>query len=313
MPERPRHAFLAGGVSGILEISCTYPLEFVKNSMQLQPSRFRGPLHALRSNVAAHGPSVLYRGLPSWLLFAFPRSAIRFAFFDQFQGIIDRGCGVHAYVDDGDADDNADAEDVDLPELYRLSRDAAAGIGAGLIEAVLCLTPCQNLSIKMTHEANLPPSERRYSPRFFRATASIFRDAGLRGILAGVGPTCAKNCLNQSIRFPGFHFLTRAYCERTGTVRDRMNMLELWACGGVAGALSAVCSHPIDVVKANMMGLHASKYRSALHCATSIHAEVGVSGFFVGLSPRITRVCCEVGLLYSLFEGIKRSLDRMIK
>ncbi len=309
MPKRPRHAFLAGGVSGILEISCTYPLEFVKNSMQLQPSRFRGPLHALRSNIAAHGPRVLYRGLPSWLLFAFPRSAIRFAFFDRFQGIIDRSCGVDSHLG-GDGDDNGGAPPPE--EMYRLSRDAAAGIGAGLIEAVLCLTPCQNLSIKMTHEANLPPAERRYSPRFFRATGSICRDAGLRGMLAGVGPTCAKNCLNQSIRFPGFHFLTRAYCERTGTARDRMNMLELWACGGVAGAVSAVCSHPIDVVKANLMGLHAGKYRGALHCAASIRGEVGLSGFFVGLSPRITRVCCEVGLLYSLFEGINRALDGVL-
>jgi hypothetical protein len=57
---------LAGTVAGSIEICITYPLEFAKSSMQVQPGRFRSMFHAVQFNVAKDGPLVLYRGLPSW-------------------------------------------------------------------------------------------------------------------------------------------------------------------------------------------------------------------------------------------------------
>ena len=56
----------SGSVAGGIEICITYPLEFAKNSMQVQPGRFRSLVHAIQYNVAKDGWSVLYRGLPSW-------------------------------------------------------------------------------------------------------------------------------------------------------------------------------------------------------------------------------------------------------
>lgn len=299
MPPRsePSHPFLAGGLAGVLEICLTYPLEFVKNSLQLQPGRYTGPVDAARVLTARHGASVVYRGLPSWLLFAFPRSSIRYTSFGFFSGALEHG-GAFAGV----------KEDT----IRQLARDGVAGILAGAIEAVTCLAPCQNLSIKITHDANLPVGERSFSPRFFPAAGQIFMRNGVRGMLAGVGPTLFKNCLNQSIRFPGFFFFSRAYCENEGVAREHIGMLPLLACGSLAGAASAIVSHPVDVVKAQMMGLHAGRYRNSVHCARSVFRESGPFAFFVGLGPRLTRVCMEVGLLFSLFEYINRFLDHNV-
>ena len=104
--------------------------------MQLQPTRFKSPLECARVNVAAHGAGVLYKGIPSWWLFAFPRNAVRFTCFDLFTHQLNISSDV--------------------------GRDAVAGIGAGIVEAYMTLIPCQNLSIKMTHDANLPPQLRQY-------------------------------------------------------------------------------------------------------------------------------------------------------
>jgi len=57
---------VSGSVAGAIEICITYPLEFSKNSMQVQPGRFSSLFHAIRYNVSKDGLSVLYRGLPSW-------------------------------------------------------------------------------------------------------------------------------------------------------------------------------------------------------------------------------------------------------
>ena len=212
----PAHPFLAGGISGVLEICITYPLEFIKNSLQLQPGRFAGPVHAARTLTKEQGVRVLYRGLPSWLLFSFPRSAIRYTGFSFFSDILDAS-RAFSWIDDG--------------TTRRAARDGIAGILAGGIEAVTCLVPCQNLSIKITHDANLPVRDRTFSPRFLPAAAQIFMANGVRGMLAGAGPTLFKNCLNQSIRFPGFFFFSEAFCQREGITRDLMGIVPLLACG----------------------------------------------------------------------------------
>ena len=98
-----------------------------QNSLQLEPGRYRNTWAALRANVQSSGPLVLYRGLPSWLLFSFPRNAVRFYVFE----------GV--------------SSSTPLSALPDLARNATAGGIAGVLEGVTCLVPMQNISIKMTH------------------------------------------------------------------------------------------------------------------------------------------------------------------
>jgi solute carrier family 25 citrate transporter 1 len=287
--------FTIGGFCGLIEISITYPLEFVKNSMQVQPGRFQNPIHCFKTNVTAHGLSVLYRGIPSWWLFAFPRSAVRFTCFDLLS---------HQIEIDND-----------------IRRDAIAGVGAGVVEAYCALIPCQNLSIKMTHDANLPNHLKKYKKNFFSDAVLIMRHCGFRGMFKGAIPTVIKNSLNMSIRFPGFHYLKTKRLEakmkkNISVINNNgksclptLSAMELMTCGGIAGAISSIITHPIDVVKANMMGLNASKYGNPANAAIVLFRDSGWKGFFVGLTPRISRVAVEVGLLFTIFEKISEMLE----
>ena len=157
--------------------SCTVAplLELIKNSLQTQPGRYAGPRDALVSNLRANGPTVLYRGIPSWLLFAFPRSAIRFTVFDQTAAALDTQMGtageaggraggaVGGAVGGAAAGGSARTGGDGGAARQRVVRDLLAGIVAGVVEAITCLTPNQNLAIKLTHDANLPATQQRFT------------------------------------------------------------------------------------------------------------------------------------------------------
>ena len=49
-------------------------------------------------------------------------------------------------------------------------------------------------------------------------------------------------------------------------------------------------TQPIDTVKANMMGLEASRFKSSFACAADIVRAGGVSALMNGIGPRVVRV-----------------------
>jgi hypothetical protein len=100
------------------------------------------------------------------LLFAFPRNALRFAVFENVVGCF---------------------EDQSLPHVQMI-----CGMIAGAAEP-LCLVPMQNISIKMTHDANRPIALQRY-PRFFPGLALIAREEGFSGLM--LKGTRARLCLS---------------------------------------------------------------------------------------------------------------------
>jgi solute carrier family 25 citrate transporter 1 len=282
-------------VTGCFEISITYPLEFVKNSLQLEPGKFSGPADCVRRNVAASGLSVLYKGFPTWILFAFPRNAVRFCTFEAAAGWI------------GPAEPGT-----------QLVRDAACGLVAGVAEALVTLTPMQNFSIKLTHDANRPLAQRRFA-KFFPALRTIAREEGFRGLyVPGAAACAAKAGLNYAIRFPVYHGLKRRIeaqrAGQSGKGVGRLQPHETLACGAASGFVSACVSHPLDVVKANMMGLNASRFGGCSRaCLRSILARDGVRGLYQGLLPRLARVCLEMALLFGVYEMVADALVERLR
>ena len=69
--------FVAGGVAGMLSWALTYPQDVIKSRMQADATnKYRGVAHCLKASLAAEGGMVLWRGLGSALIRAFPLNAI---------------------------------------------------------------------------------------------------------------------------------------------------------------------------------------------------------------------------------------------
>jgi len=299
-----KHPALAGWIAGTMEISVTYPIEYVKTQLQLQQAassiyaasacdRFSGPLDCAAKTVRERGVLGLYRGGASWVVFAGPRSAVRFATFDALSGLSrQRG----------------------LPERFGQSTvDTANGFMAGIVEAALCQTPNQVIAIKMIHDQS--PGGPRQDQGFVHAVGSMWRADGVGGFFQGIGPAVLKGAVTNSIRFLGFgriKHLIQGDPTPDGAPPPPLAPWQAMLAGGTAGAISAVVSQPIDTVKANMMGLEAHRYRSSLGCLADLVRAGGVSCLFYGVGPRVVRVFIEVGLQFSLFESVSRLIDKQL-
>ncbi|MES1905798.1 MAG: hypothetical protein MHPSP_003088 [Paramarteilia canceri] len=88
---------------------------------------------------------------------------------------------------------------------------------------------------------------------------------------------------------------------------------KLWTgfFGGLAGAASVLANNPIDVVKTRMQGLDASSYRNSLDCARKIFQAHGLSGFYQGCIPRLTRVCLDVGITFMIYDSIMEIFSKL--
>ena len=292
----------AGTLVGWIEISITFPLEFIKRQLQLQQQaaghlarnarchrfhvgaapRRHHRAHARRAR-SVHRLRAAHRASPG------SRSAIRFFAFEQLSAA-SRRAGVEA--------------------RNHAASDTACGFGAGLCEAALAQTPNQAISTKML-TTRAPPAAAL--PQLFHATRSIYAEHGFwRGFFCGLEPAVIKGAATNCIRFPTFGAIKRLMQRRDGAdPAAPLPPSQAIVAGGLAGAISAVVTQPIDTVMAQAQGLESAKFRNTSRARDIVRAG-GVRALYFGLSTRTARVFCEVGLQFSLYEQISPWLDRAL-
>ena len=128
---------LAGGLTGGIEISITYPTEYVKTQLQLDERsgkpRYNGIADVVRQTIKSRGFFGLYRGLSVLLYGSVPKAAVRFGAFEELKkrAMDERG---------------------QLPVLMRM----LCGLGAGVIEAVLVVTPMETIKVNFSFICFIP-------------------------------------------------------------------------------------------------------------------------------------------------------------
>ena len=284
----PRFPWAAASCAGVVEILITFPLEFIKTQVQLQAvATFRGPVDCAQQTWSRHGFFGFYKGLPPWLAFAIPRNVVRFGTFEWCSKTLQPG------------------------EKTSLSAERAwlAGLIAGCVESAIILTPMHAIQVKMIHDSNSPKPTFRSFPH---ACSEISRREGFfAGLYAGCSATAIKGATTNSIRFSTFTQISQWLQGRSG--RQKLNVSENMACGGVAGAASVIVSHPIDTVKSNLQSIGAAtRYRGNLDCIQQIFKEQGIPGLFKGVTTRGARVTLEVALLFTLYEHFGRYIDDLV-
>ncbi|CAN0400365.1 unnamed protein product, partial [Ectocarpus sp. 8 AP-2014] len=124
-----------------------------------------------------------------------------------------------------------------------------------------------------------------------------------RSIYKGWLPTVLKVSTAQATRFGVFQVLKSSpYYGKDSPVKSA-------AAGAAAGAVSVFAFQGIDVVKSRMQGLESAQYRSTLHCASEMLKNEGITSFYRGMAPRLTRVMCEVAITMSLYGEVVKFLN----
>jgi len=151
------------------------------------------------------------------------------------------------------------------------------GLGAGVSEAILAVTPMETVKVKFIHDQNqLKP---RYNG-FYHGVREIVREQGLSGVYKGVTATIIKQGSNQAIRFYVIETLKSEYRKKNKLdANAAVPVLLTGLFGAIAGAASVFGNTPVDVVKTRMQGLEASKYKNTLDCAVQIMKNEGPKAY----------------------------------
>lgn len=275
----PVVAMLAGALAGCVECVAVWPMEMIKTALQLQagsgkPQPYKGVVDGLVYTYKTTGFTSLYRGLDSALVGAIPKAGIRFGSNSWFKGQLK------------DEKGKLDGK-----------RQFLAGVGAGVIEAVVAVTPMETIKTKLI-ETN---------STMVQGIRLIVKESGVAGLYQGLAPTIAKQASNQGLRFWFFGLYKDTLTD------NGKKPLAVWQSliGGMgAGCFSVLGNNPFDVIKTQMQGRNASKYSSSFDCAAKIMKADGFAGFYRGCIPRMGRVVPGQGVIFMSFETIQDVVEK---
>ncbi|CAG8484789.1 2784_t:CDS:2 [Acaulospora morrowiae] len=266
------YSLAAGLIAGGVEGTITYPTEYVKTQLQLQDgssnkAKFKGPLDCAITTVRTKGIFALYKGLSALVIGTAVKAGVRFFTYDQLKVLLQ-------------------------DEQGKLSgpRSMMAGLGAGMVEAILVVTPTETIKTKLIHDATRPEPQYKGLVHGIR---TIIANEGAGGVYRGLFPVMMRQGANQAVRFSTYSTLKQRFQKYSPG--QPLPWSVTFAMGSIAGIITVYSTMPLDVIKTKMQGLRAKElYRNSFHCGWKVLTEEGVFAFWKGATPRLGRLLVSV-------------------
>ena len=260
----------------------TYPFEFAKTRLQLvdkSSKASRNPLVLIFNVAKTQGTSALYVGCPAFVVGNTIKASVRFLGFDLIRALL--------------ADRNG-----------KLSgpRGVFAGLGAGLLESVVAVTPFEAIKTALIDDKQC--AKPKYQNGIVSGTLNLVRDLGFKGIYAGVVPVSMRQAANQGVRLGSYNAIKTIVQLASGKkANEPLSFAATFAVGSFAGVVTVYTTMPIDTVKTRMQALGASEvYSSTLNCFAKIFKEEGLLTFWKGATPGLGRLVLSGGIVFSIYE-----------
>ncbi|EFP89227.1 hypothetical protein PGT21_005031 [Puccinia graminis f. sp. tritici] len=278
----PAASLIAGAFAGSIEGFVTYPTEFVKTRSQFRSAtaigKPPGPIEILKTTIARDGVKGLYSGCSALVIGNGLKAGVRFFSYEKFKKAL-----------------------VDQDGKLTGPRSLLAGLGAGMFEALIAVTPSETIKTKLVNESMKP------NPRFtglVQGTKEIIKIEGIGGIYRGLFPVMMRQGANSAVRFSTYSSL-KAVFQGNVSPGQQLPSFMTFAIGGVAGVVTVYCTMPLDVIKTRMQSLEAkTKYSNSFDCAYQIFKFEGISRFWKGTTPRLIRLSLSGGIVFTVYENV---------
>jgi hypothetical protein len=203
-----KNNFFYGGFSGMAAQAITWPLEFMKTVKQFPskyPNIFLQTIHYTKKN----GVFSLYRSMFPPISMAFPRAAMRFEIYNQYEKYCNR--------------------QLSNIEMFNI------GISTGILEAFIFMTPSEVLKVyNINHTGSIKNS-----------IINIYKKRGIQGFWAGAYSTSIKQGITQGMTFLTVGN-SRDYIKNNYPI---LSPYSGFLGGFIGGSLAVLINNPLDVIK----------------------------------------------------------------
>lgn len=286
---------ISGSVGGIVEASCLQPIDVIKTRLQLdRTGQYKGILHCGKSITQQEGVRALWKGLTPFATHLTLKYTLRMGSNAVFQVVF------------------RDPHTGNISPVGRLT----AGFGAGVLEALMIVTPFEVVKIRLQQQRGLSPHLLRYKGPIHCA-GTIMREEGLLGLWAGAAPTVMRNGVNQAAMFTAKSSFDSLLWNKHEGDGQTLQPWQSMVSGFAAGFVGPVCTGPFDVVKTRLMaqnrfadGLGGPKYKGMVHAIKLIYKEEGLLALWRGLLPRLMRIPPGQAIMWTVADQVTGFYER---
>ncbi|KAF9434498.1 Fe(2+) transporter [Entomortierella beljakovae] len=277
-------SLMAGAFAGVAEHAVMYPVDSIKTRMQIiQPTPqavYSGVINAASRISATEGAKTLWRGVNSVIMGAAPAHALYFATYETAKESFGGNAAGHHHF-------------------------AAAGAGAcATIAHDALMNPFDVIKQRMQVHGSIYRS-------VLDCASKVYRAEGLRAFYISYPTT-----LTMTIPFQSIQFTTYEYLRKVLNPAGHYDPMTHIVAGGVAGAVAAAATTPLDVAKTLLQTRGESKDLRIRNCNGLVEAwrliyqRQGVAGFAKGLQPRILSHMPSTAICWSVYEYGKFLIQR---
>ena len=276
----PINSILSGALAGGIEVSITYPAEYLKTIKQLNKRLPAGK----KEPIPPFGKQ-WYTGCSTTITGNALKAAVRFLAFDTIKGML------------ADSEGNISG-----------TRTVMAGFGAGVCESVFAVTPFESVKTALIDD------KKRAQPRLnglVHGTRTIVAEQGLTALYKGLFPTMLRQSANSATRFASYNFIKSA-AQGSLAPGEKLGMASTFAIGGCAGIITVYVTMPLDTVKTRMQSLASrTEYKNTFHCFARIVSEEGFFALWSGAVPRLARLILSGGIVFTCYEQTSLQLEKL--
>lgn len=276
-----KSAFAAGAVAGGLEISCTMPLDTIKTQMQIRGTRM---IPTVTNIFTKEGVRGFYFGLPAMICQVSAKAAIRFWAFENIKTLL------------SSTKIFSSASQINF----------ISGMGAGIFEAMVLVTPTERLKVLRQNELNLAKSSIKTGHSSLASSIrTILSTQGPQGFFVGFMPTAARQGLAMGVRFMLYDEMKKLITFGSNETTAVQKLL----AGMSTGTVSSLLNQPIDMAKTRIQAETVkngdqARYKGTFDCLRSVLREEGISGWYRGCFPRVMRLTIGQGIIFSSQEQL---------
>jgi len=272
-----------GGVlsCGITHTAVT-PLDLVKCRLQVNKEKYKTLGNGFKVTVADAGAKGLLLGWAPTAIGYSAQGLCKFGFYEVFKNLYGNAMG----------EENA--------YLYRTGLYLAASASAEFF-ADIALSPMESCKVRM--QTSLPGT---FPTTLREAFPKIYKAEGMSGFYKSLVPLWGRQipytmmkfaCFEKTVEFLYANVVPKPRAECT----KGEQLVVTFAAGYIAGVFCAVVSHPADTIVSYMNKSQGSTVGSAAK-------DLGFSGMWAGLGPRIIMIGTLTALQWFIYDGVKVQL-----